>query len=155
MRQTDPRVSYRLYHPLPILTQHPSGGRLSAKSIHDFAERRYQKKLNDCKDFIKRDQEREQRRQQLMMRLRGKQSGGMVGPEWTWPKKGGSWQSKWYLTSGQNQARRKKLRAKCIRDISAGELGRKYLNNCKSILKTKDYLRAVRTGNEVIRQENE
>ncbi len=106
MRQTDPRVSYRQHHPLPILTRHPS-------------------------DPI-----------------------GLVGPKWTWDKRGGSWQSKWYLTPKQNRERRNKLRAKCIRDISAGELGRKYLNNCKSILKTKDYLRADRTGNEVIGEEN-
>jgi len=84
MRQTDPRVSYRLYHPLPILTQHPSGGR-SAQGWADFAQRRYQNKLNDCQNMIKKDQERKQRNEQLMMRMRGKQSGGMVGPEWTWP----------------------------------------------------------------------
>jgi hypothetical protein len=35
--------------------------------------------------MIKKDQERKQRNEQLMMRMRGKQSGGMVGPEWTWP----------------------------------------------------------------------
>lgn len=123
---------------------------MSAQSIHDYAVRRYKKKLNDCKDFVKKDQEREQRRQQFRMRIRQRKSGGMVGPEWTWPK-GGSWQSKWYLTPGQNRKRRNKLRAKCMRDISGGDLGKKYLNNCKSIMETSNYLRAVRAGTDAVK----
>lgn len=99
--------------------------------------------------MIKKDQQRKQQMQQLMMRR--KQSGGMVGPEWTWPKKGGSWQSKWYLTPGQNRKRRNKLRAKCMRDISGGDLGKKYLNNCKSIMETSNYLRAVRAGTDAVK----
>lgn len=31
MRQTDPRVSYRQHHPLPILTRHPSVGLVGPK----------------------------------------------------------------------------------------------------------------------------
>jgi hypothetical protein len=149
MRQTDPRVSHRLYHPLPILTQHPSGGSwINQKEFHDAALRRHQKKVNDCKNIIKKDEEREQTRQQLRERMH---SGGMVGPEWTW-KRGGSWKSKWYLTPGQNRKRRNKLRAQCMRDISGGHLfSNQYLNNCKSIMETSNYLRAVRMRTDAIK----
>ena len=108
MRQTDPRVSYRLYHPLPILTQHPSasrkkGGR-SSQYWKDFAKRRYQNKLNDCQNMIKKDQQRKQQMQQLMMR-RKQLTGGMVGPEWTW---GGSWSDFYDRTYGYGKYAKKK-----------------------------------------------
>lgn len=95
---------------------------------------------------------------------------GLVGPPSTWPKKGGtwsgstqfdeswlkggSWQSKWWKTKKQNQKRRDKLRAKCIKEMGEGDLGKKYRNNCKSILPVPDYLNAVRRGIKVLESEH-
>jgi len=86
---------------------------------------------------------------------------GLVGPPSTWPSKfdrswlkGGSWQSKWWKTKKQNQKRREKLRKKCVKEMGEGDLGKKYRNNCKSILPVPDYLNAVRRGVKVIESEH-
>lgn len=174
MRMEKP--NYRQFHPLPILTQHPSypkphiglvgpewtrrpavpkpgrdytikpavpetrlgrwdkGGRFSF-SMHDLRE---QSKRN-CKACKKACEKCD----------------SICSP---WERKilkGGSWKSKWYLTKGQNQRRRRKLKKKCLARLKVGDADKKYRNNCKDIIEdVGEYLDAVRQGQKYLEKQH-